>query len=154
MIERNNAVRQIIEQGFKALIEQRQPVLHALVTPAVGDAFIKRVIEIDAAKEAGIGGAKTAYLLVIEQHFIGGIKCELFDCSGGTLRLRVKCAEAFQRVAKEIKPHRRLGSGWENVDDAAPHGKVTGVNHRAGAGIAIGREEGEQLVTIHRPCPR
>ena len=60
VVEGNGRARQIIQQGFEMVMEQGQPVLHALIAPAIGDRFIERVIQVEAAEGRGIAGAETA----------------------------------------------------------------------------------------------
>ena len=43
MIEADDAVRQIVEQGLEVIVEERQPVLLALIAPAAGDALVERI---------------------------------------------------------------------------------------------------------------
>ncbi len=49
------------------------------------------------------------------------------------LGLGIEAADAFQRVAEEIEPHRAERARREQVEDAAAHRIFAGLHHRAGA---------------------
>ena len=125
-------------------MEQRQPMLHALIAPAVGDRFIERIVDVDAAEGRGIAGAETADGLgrSAALHWRDGASSA---CSVPVERcdLRIEAADRFQRVAEEIEPHRMVGARRKDIDDAAAHREVAGIDHRAGAREAVLGEEGD-----------
>jgi hypothetical protein len=60
VVERHDGIVQIVEQRREPVVEQRQPVLHALVLAPGGDAFIERVAGVDAAEGFGVVHAEAA----------------------------------------------------------------------------------------------
>src|SRR6202162_5872680 len=53
-IEGGDGARQIIEQGGKAVMEERQPMLHALMLAPYRDRLVERVVAGDRAEQPGL----------------------------------------------------------------------------------------------------
>ena len=114
--------RQEIEQGFQALVEQRQPMLHALESITCRNRFVERVV--------GRDGAEMLHILLTEEparlFALGGFRHrqqrEIFyrcDCS---LRVGIERADRFERVSKEIQPERRLAA-WRSSGSSTRAGR-------------------------------
>ncbi len=73
VIERDHAIAGIVEDRLQLVVEQRQPVLHALVAAACRNRFINRVIQARARERRRITGAELRYRFRRQQHFTGGI---------------------------------------------------------------------------------
>ena len=61
------------------------------------------------------------------------------------MALRIEGADRFQRVAEEIEAN-RIAARRKQIEDAAADGILTGIGHRAGAGIA------RRLQALHQAC--
>ena len=79
VVERDDGVVQIIEQRRQMIVEQWQPMFHALIAPSRRNAFIERIGNVDAAESFGIALAKAADRFRIEQHLVGGIERETLE---------------------------------------------------------------------------
>ena len=96
--------------------------------------------------------------------WFGGVTyCQAMERTGGKAVL-VACREMLEMAEADearchpryhrsgfhfFAAHRRVGARRENVHDAATHGKVPGVHHRARARETIRRQKGDELVRIH-----
>ena len=106
MAQQHQTARQIIEQRVEMVVEQRQPMLHALGLAPGADAFIKRIVA-RRAEGRDIAGAKAADRRRIERRFAGGQQRNvrhrrLF----GKLGFGVEAADGVQGRAEEVQPQR------------------------------------------------
>ncbi len=62
------------------------------------------------------------------------------------LGVRVKKAHGVQLVAEELRPDGLIGGGGEDVQNAAPEGKLAAALHHAAPAVARGGEPPEQLL--------
>ncbi|MNZ82171.1 hypothetical protein D3C78_1008640 [compost metagenome] len=67
---------EIIEGGFKSLVKQRQPVLHAGITAAFRDGLIKRVVTRRGTEQRQVILAETADRIRRQRHFAHRIQIE------------------------------------------------------------------------------
>ena len=130
-------------------MEQRQPVLHALVLARRRHALVERIVDVDAAEGLRIVHAELANRGFVQQHLTGGVEGEALERGSGALRLRIEASDRLQRIAEEVEPHRRVRTRREDVDDAAAHREVARVHHRAGPRETVLGEEGIELVGVH-----
>ena len=128
---------EIVEQRFQALVEQRQPMLHAGVPPALADRFVEHVVGRRGAEGCDITGAEQPDGVRGELKLGHGHEIERAQVGIGALGFRIKAADRFQAVAEKIEPHRVAHAGREQIDDAAAHRVVAGLAHRRGAIEAI-----------------
>ena len=149
MVERDDGILEIIKQCGELVVEQWQPVLHALVLATGRNALIERIVDVDTAEGFGKIDAELADRGLVQQHLIGRIKCEALQCRSRALRLRVEAPDRLQRIAEEIEPDRGIGARREDVDDAATHREVAGVHDRAGPRKAVFGQIGNELVGFH-----
>ena len=129
-------------------MEERQPVLHALVAATFAHRFIERVFAGDGAEELHIACPETADRLLVQHDLCRRHQLNRIKLAGGELGLRIETADGFQRVAEQVKPHGLGKAGREDIDDAAAHGELALFAHGAGAQIAVAPKEGEQLVEV------
>ena len=148
MVERDRHFAHMIEDGFELLVEERQPMLHALIAPAVGHRFIKGIIDVKAAEGGCVGRAEAPDRLGCEQHLACRMEHERAQCAGRALRLRIEAPHRLERIAEEIKPDRSFRTRGIDINDAAANGEVAGIDDGAGARIAILLEEELQLLGI------
>ena len=128
---------EIVEQRFQALVEQRQPMLHAGVAAALADRFVEHVVGGCCAERRDVTGAEQPDGVRGELKLGHGHEIERAQVGVGALRLRIKTADRFQTVAEKIEPHRFAHAGREQIDDAAAHRIVAGLAHRRGAVEAV-----------------
>ncbi len=127
----------VIEQRFHLLVEQRQPVLHAGITAALGDGGVEHVVRTGGAERRHIAGAEGADRVARELEFGHRHEIERAQLGTGALRLRIEAADGFQRVAEKIEPHRLAHAGREQVENAAAHCVIAWLAHRRGAIEAV-----------------
>ncbi len=128
---------EIIEQRFESLVEQRQPMLHAGVPPALADRFVEHIVGGRCAEGRDVTGAEQPDGVRGELELGHGHEIERAQVGVGALAFRIKTADRFQGVAEEIEPHRVAHAGREQVEDAAAHRVVAGLAHRRGAVEAV-----------------
>ena len=128
---------EIIEQRFQALMEQRQPMLHAGVAPALADRFVEHVVGRGGAEGCDVTGAEQPDGVRGELKLGHGHEIERAQVGVGALGFRIKAADRFQAVAEKIEPHRVAHAGREQIDDAAAHRVVAGLAHGRGAVEAV-----------------
>ena len=137
MFERQRRSRQIIEQRFHLAMEQRQPVLHAGMAPALAHRFVEHIVGRGRAELRDIAGAEAADGFRYQLEFRDRHQIEPAQLAFAALRLRIECTDRLQRVAEEIEPHRQVHAGREQIEDAAAHGVVARLAHGRGAGKAV-----------------
>ena len=71
-IEGDDRVRQIVEQGLQPLMEQRQPMLHALMLAPGGDRLVERIVAADRAEQLDIAGAEALARLLGQRRLAHG----------------------------------------------------------------------------------
>jgi len=58
------------------------------------------------------------------------VEIERARLGDGALAGRIEGADAFQRIAEEIQPHRLFGARHEDIENAAAHGKFANFAYR------------------------
>ncbi len=81
----------------------------------------------------------------VERDFGDGAEDEFGELGGAALGGGVEAAEAFDGVAEQVDADRVGLAGGEEVDDAAAGGVFAGLHDGAGAAVAVGFEEGDDL---------
>ena len=143
-IEGDDRAREIVEQRIEPLMEQRQPMLHALVLLPRRDGLVERVVALHGPEQLHIALAKAAAHLRRQRHLAHGQKVDRLDAGFGALGFRIEGADGFERVAEEVEPD-RLPSRREEIENTAAHRILAGIGHRAGSHIASGLQPLHQL---------
>ncbi len=138
---------QIVEERRQLLVEERQPMLHAGIAPALLDRIEERVAG-DRAELLEVADLEAIDRRLIEHHLADGPDLQALDALERALRQRVEGADRLDRAAEEVEPQRLLVGGGEDVEKAAAHGVLAGLDHRAGAGIAIAPEIVDERIAI------
>ena len=134
-------------------MEQRQPMLHAGIAPALADRLVEPVVSGRRAEGRHIGLPEAPDALGRELDLAHRHEVEGAQRAGRALRLRIEGADRFERVAEEVEAHRVRQPGGKEVDDAAAHGVFAGIAHGAGAQKAVRFEPRDELVGVDRRCP-
>ena len=150
MVEQDRALRHVVEERLQSIVEQRQPVLDTGIAARGGDRLVERVVPGHGAERASVSGAEARDRLRRQQHLADRRKGEGARRLVAPLRQRVEPAHGLDDVAKEIEPHRALGVGGEDIHDAAAHGVIAGLHHRAGADEPVALQVAEQRLGIER----
>ncbi len=140
-VERHRRLGQVVEQRLQALVEQRQPVLHAGVRAAGADRLVERVVLAGGAEGLAIGGPEALDGRRLQDHLVDRLERERLVAAAAALSERVEGADALQLVAEEVEAQRLLLARREDVDDAAAHGVLAGLADRVAAHVAVGGEE-------------
>jgi hypothetical protein len=133
-IERDGGAA-VLEQRGKGIVEQRQPMLHALMLAPRRDRLVQRIVAGDRAEQSDITLAEGADDLGRQRHLAHRQELDDVAARRGALRIGVEGSDRFQRVAEEIEPDRIPSRGIE-VENAAAHGILPGIGDGAGARIA------------------
>ena len=152
-IEGDDRVRQIVEQGLEPLMEQRQPMLHALMLAPCGDRLVKLVLGRRRAEQLDIAGAEAFADLRIERGLAHRQEVQGFDARERPLALGIEGPDRFERVAEEIEPD-GIASWREQVEDAAADRILPRIGHRACAGIARGLQALDEASHAHHVAGR
>ncbi len=147
-VEADAAARlEVVEEVDQALVEQRQPVLHARERPAGGDRF-EQGIAGDGAKTPEVAGAKALDGRIVEHDLADRPELDPGNLAERALGQGIEGPDRLQDVAEQIEPERLRAAGREDVDDAAADRVFAGLDHRAAAPVAVAREAGEQGCAI------
>ena len=137
---------QIIKHRLQPVVEERQPLLHALPAHARADRLMHRIG--DRAEHLGKGFTELAHAVIVEQHLADGGEACFAQLAGGALGFWIKRADRFQGIAEQVKPDRFWRAWRKHIGDAAAHGEITGAAHGGGAVKAIGGEVALQAVVL------
>ena len=141
-LDGDRACRDIIEQRVHALMEERQPMLHAGVAAAFAHGFVEHVVGRRSPERRDVAGAEHADGVGGELELGHRHQIERAQIGISALAFRIETADRFKRVAEKIEPHRRIHAGREQVDDAAAHRVIAGLAHRRGAVETVEIEPG------------
>ena len=148
VIEPERAIRrQIVRDRNQALMEQRQPVLHARIRPAGGYRLEQRIAG-HRAELLEIADPKALDRVGVQQHLADRAQTDPGDFAERALGERVEGADALELVAEQVEAERALAAAREDVDDAAAHGVLARLDHGAAAPVAVPGEAAEQLGAI------
>ena len=148
-IEYDRGLAQIVEERIHPLVEERQPMLHAVEAPAFADSLIKGVAARLPAKARSVRLPETAHRLARQPQFAHRRQVERTELPRGALRIGIERADRFERFAKEIETDRGRQPRRIKIDNAAALRIFAGLAHRAGAQIAVRLEPKRQLVELH-----
>ena len=137
MVEADTCTWQIVEKRFKRRMEQRQPVLLALIAPPAAHRLVKRIFARCAAKKFDVTRAEQRGWGLAKGDFAHRHKRKFLHRLGAALRLRVEGLDAFEIVAKEIQPDGIDAAWWKKIEDTAAHREFAGLHDRARALEAI-----------------
>ena len=146
MVQGHGSGGEVVEQGFHALVEQGDPVLHAGVAAAFGDGEVDRVGGGGGAEELAPGGAEACDGVAVERDFGDGAELDAVDLGAAALGGGVEAAEAFDGVAEEVDADGFGEACGVEIDDAAADGVFAGFHDGGGAAIAMGVEEQSEAV--------
>ncbi len=142
------AGRQMIEQGLQPLLEQRQPMLHARQAPPIAHRLIERVAGRIGAKLLAVAGTEPLDALLVEQGLARRHQRKGFGGADGALVGGIERPHRLDLVAEEVEPDRVRQAGGIEVEQAAAHRKFARVRNAVGTVIAIGGQQGDQLVAL------
>ena len=148
--EDRGAIRKVVEQGLEPVVEQRDPVLHALPPGAVADGRIERIIA-RRAEQVQIAGAEPADGAGVQQGLGHGRQGDLGALAGRALGRRIEGADRFQFGAEHVEPYRLLEARRKDIDDPAAHGVFAALVDGRGAHVAVGGEIDLQRLDIELP---
>ena len=154
MIEHHGGAGEIVEQRLQAVVEERQPVFEAGMAAAGGDRLVERIAVARAPEPFAIGGAKARDRGRVEQYFADRHQLDRLHLRAAALRHRIEGADGLDRVAGQIEAHRMVFVGREEIDDAAAHGVIARLHHRAGAREAVAFQVIEQGPQVERGAGR
>ena len=148
VVEGHGGVADVVEQRLQALVEQRQPVLHAGIALAGADGLVEGVLAGGGAEGLDVGAAEALLGDLAEGHLAHGHQGEALNDLARALRVGIEGLDVLQRVAEEVEPHGARAPRREEVEDAAAHGILAGLHDGAGALVAGEREPLGQLVHV------
>jgi hypothetical protein len=96
---------------------------------------------------------KPADRLRLKRHLAHGVEREFLRGRCAALGCRIEIADAFERIAKEIQPHRLLGTGNENIEYAAAHGEFANFAHRVDTLEALAGPAAPTALPFSAGCP-
>ena len=150
MVEQDRALRHVVEERLEPVVEERQPVLDTGIAALGGDRLVKRIVSGHGAERAAVSGAEARDRLRREQHLAHRREGEGARRLVAALRQRIEPSHGLDDIAEEIEPHRAFHVGREEIHDAAAHGIVAGLHHRAGADEAVAFQVAQQGLDIER----
>ena len=148
VIETHFRAGQIVEQRLERLVEERQPVFLARMTPAGAHRLIQRIVPGVPTEQLDVALPEQCRRPLAECHFGDRHQHQLLHELHRALGLRVERLDAFQRVTEEIQPHRIGPPRREQIENAAAHGILALLHHGPGARIAGKREALRQLAHV------
>src|SRR4029078_10350015 len=104
-------------------MEQRQPMLHALMLAPGGDRLVERVVARNRPQQLHIALWEGAADVRREHELAHWQKLDTVEPRSSALRLRIEGPDRFERVAEEVKAN-RLGSRRIASGGAAAHRTV------------------------------
>ena len=136
-LEQHGRTRHVVEDRVEAGVEQRQPMLHADMAPALAHRLVELVVRRRRPERLDIAEAEAPDRLGGELQLGDRDQIEGAQLIGGALGLGIEAADRFEHVAEKIEPHRLRHSGREQIDDAAAHRVVARLAHGRGAREAV-----------------
>jgi hypothetical protein len=152
VVEGDGRARQVVEDRLEPVVEQRQPVLEALVLAPRRDRLVERIVLSARAEALAVGAAKAGDGVLVEDHLGHRRELDPGHRLGRALGLRVEPARRVEHVAEEVEPYGKLGSRREDVDEPAADREIAGLGHRRRLREAHPREIARRR--RHRRAPR
>ena len=106
VIEADAGALHVVEQRFQRRMEERQPVLLALIAPPAADGFIKRIIPRIAAEERDVARPEKRRRGVAEGNLADRHQRKFRHGFQRALRFGVERLDAFERIAEKIESER------------------------------------------------
>ena len=132
-------VRQIVEQRIQRLVEQRQPLLHALTPRALADGRIQGIVA-RRPEQLQIAGTEARDRIRVQQGLRHGRQRHRRHLAGRSLCLGIEGADRFQLGPEHVQPHRLLEARRIDIHHPAPHRELAALRHGRGPDIAVGGE--------------
>ena len=116
-------------------MEQRQPVLHALMLAAGRNRLVERIVSCDRTEQLHVALAEGAAHVRRERKLAHRQEFDGIQSRRRALRVRIEGSDRFQGVAEEIESD-GLSSRRIKVENAAAHRVLPGIGDRARPPIA------------------
>src|SRR5215471_13976136 len=100
MLERQCGPGKIVEDRFKFPVEQRKPMLHARVAPALAHRFVKQVIRSCSAEFRNVTGSEAADGFGDKLQFRYRHQVESAQFLLAALCLGIECADRLEGIAE------------------------------------------------------
>ena len=152
VVQQHGRPRKIVEDRLQPLMEERQPVLVALVLPPRAHRLVERVVPPCGAEHRPVAGAEPLDRRRVEDHLGDRRQLQPLHLLGRSLRLGVEPPRALQHVAEKIEPNRRPGARREDVDQPAADRELAGLGHRRRLLESHPRQVAAKLGHVD-PCP-
>lgn len=136
--------REVIEEGDEAILEKREPVLHARQAAPVADRLVERVGGGVRAEEFAVAGAEALDAGLVDQRLARRHEEVLLDRAGRALGVGVEEAQCFQLIAEEVETKPGIEARGHDVEDRAAHREFTRVDGGVGALVALTAQERDQ----------
>ena len=143
----------VVEQGREPFFEQRQPMVHARLSPSVADRLIQRIARRLPAEQVAIRRTEALDRRFVEQGFGCGEQLQRLGGAEAALVGGVEAANALDLVAEEIDAQARLFARGKQVEDAAAHCELALVGDGVDAAEAVRDEQFGERVAVD-PLPR
>ena len=119
VVEQHRRPGQIVEQGLQPRVEERQPMLVALVLPPGADRLVERIVAPRRPEHRPVAGAEPLDRRLVEDHLADRRQLHPLHRLGGALGLGIEPPRALQHVAEHVEPHRPARAGRIEVDQTA-----------------------------------
>src|SRR4029079_7502403 len=129
-------------------MEQRQPMLHALMLAPGGDRRVERFVACSRPDQLHIALSEGAADVRREHELAHWQKLDTVEPRSSALRLPIEGPDRFERVAEEVKAN-RLGSRRIEIEDAAAHCILAWIGHGARAPVTGNFEALDELLHSH-----
>ena len=106
-IEGHDRVRQIVEQNLQPLMEQRQPVLHALMLAPCRHRLVERIVAPHRAEQLDIAGSKALARLFSQRRLAHGQERDRIEAAES-----VRCVSGSKaRIDSSVSPKKSRRTG-------------------------------------------
>ena len=102
VVKTHSTIWKVIKNTVHLLIEQRQPMFHAVIFPALFHCFIKRIIISVGAKGFYIPSAEPVDARLIHVNLTHSHKFDFTQLTDRALALRIKTTDRIKRVPKHV----------------------------------------------------
>jgi hypothetical protein len=154
IVEGDRRPRQVVEDGLEPVVEERQPMLEALMLATGRHGLVERVVLTAGAEPLAIGAAEAGDRRFVEDDLRDRRELDPVDRLARALGVRIEAPGGVEDVAEEVEADRELRAGREDVDEPAPDGEVAGLGHRGRLREAHPREIGPQGVDVDAAADR
>ena len=123
-------------------------MFHADMAASGADRLIEWIVVARRAEQVAIARAEARDRVGVKLHLADRLEVEARHVAGRALAHRIEAADALQHVAEKVEAQRFAVAGGIDVDDAAAQGIFAGLHDGVAAAVAVGLQEGGQLVEI------